>query len=158
MKNTLTNIDVDNLQANFNDEKLGLCKLEFIINDNEGQPFIEPYMVSYEDSEQQCAVIHIELLDTDIKLCNLYEVLSLMTIHHTPVKYPMRLAFSRTANDQLITDDNMPTHDYFSVEPHAINHELVGWNLESVDYDQIGNVLTFTTTDKAKPKDYLENQ
>jgi len=80
LNNVMYNIDIVALQANFNDNKLGLCKLEFIINDNEdGKPYIEPYMITYGDEDD---IEYIELLDTHIQLVNLYEVLSLMTLHH----------------------------------------------------------------------------
>lgn len=84
--NTLFNIDIVALQANFQNTELGLCKLEFIINDNEegnGKQFVEPYVIAYDNKEPHPEEsLYIELLDTDIVITNLYETLSLMTLHH----------------------------------------------------------------------------
>ncbi len=85
VQNKLFDTESDCLQSYFyNDWLGGQCKLEFIINDNEhgdGVPYIEPYIISYvTNKDDETDVQYIELLDTDIKLINLYDELSKLTL------------------------------------------------------------------------------
>lgn len=77
--NKLRVIDKSNMTATFENEKLGDCILEFILNDGSMTSYIEPYIIHYKENGKE---VMIELLDTDITLIGLYRVLSILTLHH----------------------------------------------------------------------------
>lgn len=80
MLNKLYELNLEEMTATLIDKKLGKCKLEFIINDNCGkEKFIEPYVLKHKENDE---FVYTELLDTDIQPVNLYESLSLLTLHH----------------------------------------------------------------------------